>query len=691
MTNKTANNYSAGKSSNGQKALKVNTGAGQLSPPGPITASPGGTGPANGAAIATIQVPTTPNGTPINSNNRTVLSLLEKYQKERLFFVQTVAEQTLRETNIDVLVQNGTISLLKPLLSDSVSSIRQSAAVALGRLANFSSDIATSVVESGILNELITALPSENRFYKKAAAFVIRAVARHSAELAQAAVDAGSTKALVLCLEEFDPGVKESASWALGYIARHNADLAQTVVDAGAIPLILLCLQEPELPLKRIAASTLAEISRHTPDLAQAVVDAKAVPVMTSLIHGQISKNTGAPNRDFKLIRQILSSLSHIAKHSLSLAEAVVDGEVFPHVYKYFKLPEPAVRRGSAELVGEIVKHSVALAQLFAQTGGIAVVVDYLSSIEGSARVPGIMILGHVASMNETLAMAVIASNAIGPLANALDGGNVILGDEIDYSVSAACWALGQIGRYSPEHSKPVYSQAVLPKLLKIYTGTLNENVPSSAYTLDLRSKSKKALKAIIQNTTDIKALDPILQLSTPLVVLKNMMAQNAKILPNDVESRKFMVTSGGLSRVQLIAAQYATTPGQNVPQPASDASQEDKRAYHCSKLAQSIAKVNSCFPEDIVRYYSPGFSTALLSKIDDFVADKGQSNQIAGAAQQGAPIASEQQKPAEQAPQQQAQTGTQAAAQQSPATGNSKHVSHEALATDNSIKTGQI
>lgn len=73
-------------------------------------------------------------------------------------------------------------------------SIQQSAALALGRLANYSDDLAEAIVGNEILPQLVYSLSEQNRFYKKAAAFVLRAVAKHSPELAQAVVDSGTTR-----------------------------------------------------------------------------------------------------------------------------------------------------------------------------------------------------------------------------------------------------------------------------------------------------------------------------------------------------------------------------------------------------------------------------------------------------------------------------------------------------------------
>lgn len=85
--------------------------------------------------------------------SRAVLAPFEAYQKARVTFVQTVAELATRPQNIEALqsagmtaLHSGVMSLLRPLLLDNVPSIQQSAALALGRLANYSDELAEAVV-----------------------------------------------------------------------------------------------------------------------------------------------------------------------------------------------------------------------------------------------------------------------------------------------------------------------------------------------------------------------------------------------------------------------------------------------------------------------------------------------------------------------------------------------------------------
>lgn len=54
------------------------------------------------------------------------------------------------------------MALLRPLLLDVVPSVQQTAALALGRLANYSDHLAESVVRGDILPQLVYSLAEQN-------------------------------------------------------------------------------------------------------------------------------------------------------------------------------------------------------------------------------------------------------------------------------------------------------------------------------------------------------------------------------------------------------------------------------------------------------------------------------------------------------------------------------------------------
>ena len=76
--------------------------------------------------------------------------------------MQTVAELATRPQNIEVLQNAGVMSLLRPLLLDIVPTIQQTAALALGRLANYNDDLAEAVVKGDILPQLVYSLAEQN-------------------------------------------------------------------------------------------------------------------------------------------------------------------------------------------------------------------------------------------------------------------------------------------------------------------------------------------------------------------------------------------------------------------------------------------------------------------------------------------------------------------------------------------------
>lgn len=96
-----------------------------------------------------------------------VLVHFEEYQKARVKFVQAVAEAATRPQNIEVMNNAGVMQLLRPLLLDNVPSIQQTAALALGRLANYSEDLAEAVVGMKFYLSLYTLFQIKIVFIRK--------------------------------------------------------------------------------------------------------------------------------------------------------------------------------------------------------------------------------------------------------------------------------------------------------------------------------------------------------------------------------------------------------------------------------------------------------------------------------------------------------------------------------------------
>lgn len=98
--------------------------------------------------------------------SRGVLAAFEEYQKARVQFVQNVADLATRPANIEPMQNAGVLALLRPLLLDNVPSIQQSAALAIGRLANYSDELAADVVRNDILPQLVYSLSEQNVLFE---------------------------------------------------------------------------------------------------------------------------------------------------------------------------------------------------------------------------------------------------------------------------------------------------------------------------------------------------------------------------------------------------------------------------------------------------------------------------------------------------------------------------------------------
>ena len=501
--------------------------------------------------------------------SKSILMHFEEYQKSRVKFVQTISELSSRPQNIEALQKAGVMGLLRPLLLDNVPSIQQTAAMALGRLASFSDNLAEEIVSYDILPQLVYSLSEQNRFYKKAAAFVLRAVAKHSPELANAVVNSGALVSLVNCLEEFDPSVKENAAWALAYVAKHNEELAAAVIESGAIPLLVLCIQEPEINLKKTAANALCEVAKHNAEMAQKLVDQRCVPFLCNLV----------THKDTQLKRQVCLCLAQIAKHRQELAEEIVTHNIFPKIFTLMKDQDLQVRKNASTTVREIAKHSSELSNNICNAGGSAALVEYISDTSGSASLPGIMTLGYIAAFDEHNAMAIINSKGINPLKETL------VHEQEDYIKAAATWTLGQIGSHSSNHAKSMAETDVLNLLLNQY-----KKIDSSE---DLKKKSKKALKSILSMCTILEALEPLIQ-EAPEEIMIYILNQFKKILPTDPAAKKNFVLSGGLRFIQ------------------------QKGNIEHEKLKICIDEINTIYPQEIVQYYSPDYADTLIRKMED-------------------------------------------------------------------------
>lgn len=108
-----------------------------------------------------------------------------------------------------------------------------------------------------------------------------------------------------------------------------------------------------------------------------------------------------------------------------------------------------------------IKKNILQLAQLVVNTGGIAALIEVITTTQ-SARLPAIMSLGYIAGHSDQLAMAIIGSKGVTQLSTLLND------DNDDHALSITVWTLGQIGKHSYEHAKAIAIENIFPKILYV-------------------------------------------------------------------------------------------------------------------------------------------------------------------------------------------------------------------------------
>lgn len=312
---------------------------------------------------------------------------------------------------------------------------------------------------------------------------------------------------------------------------------------------------------------TLSYICQHTEQLAQPVAE-NGLDTITFFL----SYN------DTQLKRNICQLLGNITKHSPDLATQVMAKINNPQkLLNCLKDSDDIVKKNAAFCICEIVNKSPENAQAICSAGGPGILVDFITNIKGDPRLYGILSLGFIAAFKDDLAMNVIQAKAISQLRDALQN------EPHQHIKAAACYALGHIGRHSAKHAKEVSDANVLSLMLYYFMD------PNS--TDDLKLKAKNALKKIIDSCSNLSALEPLLHVA-PEKILKHILQQYVKNLKGNTQEMRNFAQNGGLQKIQELKAKVGP------------------------KIQALITDINSYYPADIVKYYSPDYAADLLNKI---------------------------------------------------------------------------
>lgn len=80
---------------------------------------------------------------------RIVRAQFEQFTQARLAFVRSIADLSERPDYLEALLAEDAFEALKPMLHDKVATVQQTAALALGRMAGCSVEVAIELVKAG--------------------------------------------------------------------------------------------------------------------------------------------------------------------------------------------------------------------------------------------------------------------------------------------------------------------------------------------------------------------------------------------------------------------------------------------------------------------------------------------------------------------------------------------------------------
>lgn len=538
--------------------------------------------------------------------SKAVIQPFEEYQKSRIMFVQTVAELANRKQNIDSLKRLGVMKLLGPLLADPVTSIKQSAALAIGRLARQDVELATSIVndEKGkILGQLLESLDTNNKFYKKAACFVISSIAKHNKELAQKVVDGGSIKFLVACLDEYDPSVKETAAWALRHIAEKSRELAMEIEKARGIDSLILCLQEPEISIKRVAIKTLSYIAGHSDYLTNQVADKDNMNII--LYYMQL--------KDTSLKRQILLCLGNLAKNSKEVAGKIVNGISDTVLLDCIKGKDVTCQMNALVLVNEIAKKTQEHAQILSTKVKTEVFVNYIFENSGEQRLCGIPVLSTLASYNKDHAATIISLHGHEALALAL------YTESEQKVISAACLAISNLARYTPDLTNDVAKSLVIghdnfQRVYNIPYKLLEYSVFRKDYWDEFKSDDER--KAAIENYHELKetaklALDNIIDTTSSMDALIPLLDQPNF---NNIDRSLFeTILVRVVRKLRELLNENKSYKRDFFKNKSLKKILELKKVY--KSIKDELVAFNDLYPQEIINYFSEDYEMELRKK----------------------------------------------------------------------------
>eukprot|EP00063_Salmo_salar_P037781 XP_014012616.1 PREDICTED: sperm-associated antigen 6-like [Salmo salar] len=309
---------------------------------------------------------------------------------------------------------------------------------------------------------------------------------------------------------------------------------------------------------------------------------------------GSVVKGDILPQLVYSLTEQnsrVSVSWRDIAKHSPELAQTVVDTGAIAHLAQMILNPDAKLKRQVFSALSQISKHSVDLAEMVVEAEIFPAVLACLRDPDEYVRKNVTTLMREITKHTPELSLMIV--NA-GGVAAVID----YLGDSRGNVRLPGIMMLG----YVAAHSENLAMAVIVSKVCDFFLNMFEKQFSSVQFIsarLDLISVFNLCQRlqgwfpspeCLVQTAQGFKIQCIVFLVSSPLPFSSPL-----QVLPHDSKARRLFVTSGGLKKVQEIKAD----PG--------------------SALQEYINSINNCYPEEIVRYYSPGYSETLLARVEKY------------------------------------------------------------------------
>ncbi|XP_051173765.1 sperm-associated antigen 6-like isoform X5 [Leptopilina boulardi] len=366
----------------------------------------------------------------------------------------------------------------------------------------------------------------------------------------------------------------------------------ESLIKFGILEIISPLINDIVPTISQTALMTLGRLAGHDERIAQLILKKDVLSC--------IVKNFKKQNKFYK--KAALFLLRSIAKHSSELSTIVINEDGLIAIMFGLEDFDSGVKESAAWAIGYIARHNKNLAQTVVDAGAVPLLVLCLQDPDLCLKQISTSALSDIGKHTTELAQSVIDSGTISILAKTFSISDAKLKRQV-------FTLLGNIAKHTVEFSELVVETEVFSSCL-IHMSHPDENVVKAAATLTREvCKHTIELAEMIVNAGGIAALIELIGTTksarVPAIMALGYIAGysdqlalaviDSQILPNDTRARRLFVTSGGLKKVQEIRVEPDST------------------------LSEYITIINCCYPEELVRFYSPGYQDSLLDAVEQY------------------------------------------------------------------------